>query len=619
MKIDITKFQQGGGFAQFTPILRSLEGQTQQTPSKESKEKSSGLMDDDIYKELIKGGGLVNDVNAFVQEIAALESDPLAFTNPNNSGRALRIFAKVNELKNNKQIWTNSVNTAKASGGLGEIAVNSYGEIYARNKNGKIETVHLSEYKKNKDNYHTLTVSELMNARQFDPQLTFDQSVFTVAQNSIGIDKITEQMKSFITSFGQESFETERHYSKSQVASEIARIHNMKAPNESEIQSLELLYQLANTPGDYFKVVEKDSGKRRQLEKGLNYLISSLPKEHRLKLEATAIQNGRGDSQEYVKDLLMLMTPQSVTSNITPTKEPGGSTSGDSSNEKNLTRFQMFNKDKLMGAYRPFSLNDPELDAVFSGTVGSVGPLVDKKDNNIGMTSLWTVMFDKEYNALTESNQIYFGNQKVDVHNLYNVVYDGYDAAKVYMPVGRDGAPDFEANETFKKVYAIYEQNKDQMTTREAEDLFDEYGFKLKIDEITGGEKIIRDNQWVKPFLVMSGYTNSATGLTGKENNLIKELSSNERDNILPLLKQIWTVGTGKNIKDMTPDKSWHREKYYKGIITVPYKSDSYANVDAMVGQGAKEKVASIADVQRNIRHSANVPITTTRADLLNQ
>lgn len=622
MKINIHKFQQGGGFAQFTPILRSLADQQPQrsTESSTSNKQSSSLLDDDIYKELIKSGGLVNDVNAFVNELSKLESDPLSFSNSGNSTRALQLFAKINELKENKEIWDESVSIAKESGGLGEIAINSYGEIYSRNEDGKLSTIHVSEYKKNKDKYNPLTVSELLNARQFEPQLTFNQSIFTVAQNSIGIEKINSHLKSIISAFGSQSVQTERHYTKQQISEEIARIKGLDKPSNQELQSLEMLYQLSNTPGEFFKVVEKDSGKKKQLQTGLNYLISILPKEYQLKLEATAIQNGRSGAADYIVDMLTLFTPQEEVSEITPTKGPGG-TDASATGDKNLTRFQLFHKDKMMGAYPMFSFNDPDLDVMFQGTIGAVGPLVDKKDNNVGMTTLADILFNKEYNAVVNSNQIYFGDKPVNMENINNVVYDGKDAAKVYMPVGRDGSPDFEAHQKFKEIYTVYEANKNNWTVKQAQDFFKENGYNLQIREHFDGtknEKIILDNPWVKPFLVLHGYTNSATGLT-EDNNFIKKLSLGEEDAILPYLEQIWTIGSGKSTKSVVPEKSFHWEKYYKGVITIPYKRDSAAIVDTMVGQGPKERPSTITDVQRNIQYSSNIPIVQTDARVLTQ
>lgn len=621
MKVNIHKFQTGGGFAQFTPILRSPLKQGESSGQENTREssKSSGLLDEDIYKDLIKDGGLTNDVNALVDQLVKLEEQ--GFNDPNNSTKALRLFAKINELKNNKDNWKDAVNTAKQSGGLGEIAVNNFGEVYVKNEKGKISTLHLSQYKKEKEKYHTLSVSELLNARQNDPQLTFDTSVFSVAENSIGIEKINNHLKSIITSFGTESTSTERHYTKDQVVSEIARIKGLAKPTSEEVKSLEILNELANSPGDYLKVVEKDSGKKRQLQRGLNYLVSTLPKEYQLKLEAVAIQNGRNSGQDYIIDMLNLLTPQEDVSQITPSKEPGGgSGSGSESNkDKNLTRFQLFHKDKLIGAYSNFSFNDPKLDVMFQGTIGSIAPIVDKKDNNIGMTTLSDILFNKEYSSLVDSNKVFFGDKAVGDENLNNIIYDGKDAAKIYMPVGLGGAPDFEANKKFKEVYTVYEANKNNWTVKEAEDHFKNYKYNLKIKEDSSGEKVILDNQWVKPFLVMHAYTNSATGLTDDDDDFIKKLSSQEENNITPLLEQIWTVTSGKSSKNLTPNKSLHWESYYKGVVTIPYRKESTVIADTMVGQGPRDRVTSLLDVQRNINQSSNVPIIHTDARVLTQ
>ena len=101
MKVNINKLQ-GGGLVGFTPIIKSAPAAAAPAPAAQTSKETGGLLDDDIYKELIKSGGLVNDVNSFVAEISAIESDPLAFLSPGNVGKSLRVVAKVNELKQNK-------------------------------------------------------------------------------------------------------------------------------------------------------------------------------------------------------------------------------------------------------------------------------------------------------------------------------------------------------------------------------------------------------------------------------------------------------------------------------------------------------------------------------------
>jgi hypothetical protein len=65
MKVNIKKFQQGGGFATFTPyISAAAAAATTQPAVADTSKKSETLVDDDIFKELLKEGGLTNDVDA---------------------------------------------------------------------------------------------------------------------------------------------------------------------------------------------------------------------------------------------------------------------------------------------------------------------------------------------------------------------------------------------------------------------------------------------------------------------------------------------------------------------------------------------------------------------------
>ena len=179
-------------------------------------------MDDDLYKELI-GKGLTNDVNLLVDELVKIEHR--GFSNPDDPTRTLRLLAKVNEIQNNKENWKDAVKTAESSGGLGEIAVNSNGEVYIRGERG-IQTMSLEQYKKSKDKVKTLTVSELMNARQMDPKLAYNNSIFSVAQQSIGVDKINDRIKTLVLAFGEETMNSERHYSKDQIINDIEQLFN---------------------------------------------------------------------------------------------------------------------------------------------------------------------------------------------------------------------------------------------------------------------------------------------------------------------------------------------------------------------------------------------------------
>ena len=101
----IKRFQ-GGGFATFTPIINAMPAPASSSASKSSAEETKGassILNDDVFKELLKGDFLVNDANNLVSELVALEAgSPTPYTQSNTRSMAIRMIGKVNELKQNK-------------------------------------------------------------------------------------------------------------------------------------------------------------------------------------------------------------------------------------------------------------------------------------------------------------------------------------------------------------------------------------------------------------------------------------------------------------------------------------------------------------------------------------
>ena len=103
----VPKLQGGGGFVTFTPYIAPSPtpgGGYQRNPATEEKSASS-LLDEDTFKELLTKGGLVNDVNAFANQLISLENAaPAQFMQSNNRLSALKLVGKINELKQSKAL-----------------------------------------------------------------------------------------------------------------------------------------------------------------------------------------------------------------------------------------------------------------------------------------------------------------------------------------------------------------------------------------------------------------------------------------------------------------------------------------------------------------------------------
>lgn len=611
MEYKIRKMEQGGGFATFTPFLDTLPSAPMPTATSNTSSEPTSIIGEDMFKELMTKGGLSNEVDALVAQLVKLENESAnPYLKSSNRSMALKMISKVNELRQNKNLWDDAIKVAKESGGLGEVAVGSSGEVYTQ-IDGKIKAISLGTYNKHRDSMQLMTVSELLTARQKSPQLINQNGIFDVANQAIGMNKITDHINDMIKAFGTETNINSNYLTKDQLADNLANRFSGRKPTGDEINAVKSLEEISKNPDLLYKVKTEDSSERRQAMKAVNYIWKTLGVQAQQKLTASAAINGEANPQQFILDMIATNTDEKKSLEITPEKTPGTDTSEGSKRDRSLTQFQMFHKDKLMTPNTTFASNDPKMGILFRGSVGGVSPIIAPNGDNIGMNTISTIL-NSGYNAFLKSNEAFFGNKKINTSDLNNVVYDGQDAAKVYMPVGNDGGPDYEAFGEFKDVYAIYEANKDSWTPKQSEDHFKKNGYTIKIDEkYEDGQqvKVIRDNAYVKPFLVMYGYTNDATELINGNEDWVTPLSSDEEDAILPSLKMAWTVGTGKTTKDMSPNKGWNIEDYYKGMIAIPYRTEASAIIDAMVGQGPKDKVSSLVDVQRNLNYSTNQPL----------
>lgn len=621
MKYKFNKLQGGGAMvATYTPIERSVGTApvgSGATPTKEIKtSEEETLLDKDIYKKLIEQGGLVNDVNAFIEKVIELESSPFAYLNKNNSSKALQLIAEVNRIKQNKELWQDTYKNAQALGGFGEVAVGKQGELFVKDKDS-FKAVSLLEYSKNRDKYNPLTVSELLRARRLDPNLVNNDAIFQVGETAYGTNGILKKVEDIIKIVSEDTFKTERHYSKDTLEKQLGALKAERVPTEEQKNSIAKLQSMLSTPGEQYKVVDSSKSKDRYKQVAYDYLLSSLTQEEKNKLKAVAAINGTNINDLLERSLTLGLSGEEKIYEISPEKVGAG----ESESEKGLTSlntFQLFHKDKLASPNLTFAFNDPKYSVLFKGAIGGVSPLVTPEGDSIGITTLGNVL-KSGYNQIVKSDKIFFGNKQVDPTSLNSVIYNGEEAAKVYIPTDGEGKPDYESFQEFKELYTVYEANKDKWSAKEAENFFYKNGYKLEIEEVYEGgkrEKIIKEGANVKPFLLMYGYTNDATGLT-EDNDLLTKLTDEEETNIVPVLNTVWTVGSGKERKNLTPNKSWNIEDYYKGMIAIPYKDNAAAIVDAMVGHGPREKMASIADVQRNIRYSSNQPLNPSTSSAL--
>lgn len=265
----------GGGLISYT---YGDTGASRGAPSSSgSKKDDSGKEDDLLYKEFLKGDMLSNEIDVFKEEWKRIErSSSNPYLNSANVDKSIDLAGSLIKLKNNKQLWDKAYQTSKSSGGLKEIAVGDSGELFVRDEEGKIASMSINDYKKNSGKVKALSVAELLEERESNPTLVGQNSVFTVANNSIGIEKITNYARNIISKIGTEKKSSERVYDRDTVMAMRKSIQEElqagRVPTDDEVKGFAILDSLASSTSDYNQVKEETSTQRNHAMKAVNYI-----------------------------------------------------------------------------------------------------------------------------------------------------------------------------------------------------------------------------------------------------------------------------------------------------------------------------------------------------------
>ena len=103
MKIKL--FQQGGGFASSTFITPAAPVDSTTVSESKSTKSQESVLEDEMFKELITKGGLINDVNSFARDIYRLESSSnTPFSTQSNITKFMRLLPQLNQVKQNNDL-----------------------------------------------------------------------------------------------------------------------------------------------------------------------------------------------------------------------------------------------------------------------------------------------------------------------------------------------------------------------------------------------------------------------------------------------------------------------------------------------------------------------------------
>lgn len=604
MKYNIYKLQGGGAMvATYTPIERSVPTApvTSEPSSKETKPTGeTSILDKDIYKILIENG-LTNDVNAFVERVAELESSPFTYTNKSNNLKALQLIAEVNRIKQNKDLWKETYENAQTLGGFGEVAVGKQGELFVKDGNS-FKAVSINEYNKNRDKYNPLTVAELLRARQYDPRLVNNDAIFQVGETAYGTNEILKKVENIIKLVAEDSTKTEQHYSKEDLTKQLAALQAIKVPTEEQKNSIVKLQSMLTTPGEQYKVVQDYSSKKGYALKTMDYIASALTKEERLKLQAVASINGTTIGDLIAKSLTVGLSGEKQAYEISPEKVGAGEGDGGAGKTTNLSNDELFFSGKLNYGER-FSWNDPETGRNMSMPV--TGKMVWHNEGKpTGMITL-NQAAKTDIAQYIYADAATFGGKTLSLADRDKIVQED-SFARVWLPTNVDGTPNLSLLKQYTEAQNEVEKHPD-WSPEQINEFYSERGLGyIKVDE----QGNVQTTANMRPFMVGYGYTTSQAAATSDNKNIEKVSSKLEKQVDSALEKVYKAAGVSKPTTMGT-----FLTDYYKGIIAYPIRETASIIAAANKGNVFTPKIdLETARIRMNTElQGMNVPTGTAQ------
>jgi hypothetical protein len=614
------KLQYGGlVLYQPTPISPSMPTAPSQGAVGAFDKQESSWLDEDLVKEIIKIGGLTNETNEVLASLMSIEgSNP--FLQSSNRRNYIAYASKINELKQNKAMWDRSYELAKASGGLGEVAVGTSGELYVQDSEGNIKTASISEYKKNSDKYRALSVAELLEQRNSNPDLAGINNIFNVADTSIGMEKISNYARQIVAALGTEKETNKNIYDRDDLA---ARLSNAsieiqstnRVPTSEEIKGFAILKAIQNSPSRYNEITTESSSSRNHALKAVKYIWNTLGRDAQNKLSAQAAVNDT-TPYEMLLDLATMIPDETKSISIKPVSEEIAKTGSekDSGSKVSISPQELFHNDRL---YKPGSTYQINLGgSKMNVTASAVGPLLSLSKEgevlNAGIVS--NILTNANYSLIVDPTQAYIGDTPIDPALLSELAFTGNDVGKVFLPVNNDGTPNLGQMERFSDAYKVFEINRDKWSVQEIKDYFAEKGFSnVNVQEIQTENgtrvKVIEESSQVKPFLAMPVITNSASDLADIPWMVKSTKDTKAADK--ELLKRAFTTigGTASKPKynNNMPSAFLSAEHPYKGMLFIAYRPNSHALLSSSQGN-VKGIAPTETDIARNLNYSSNQP-----------
>ena len=596
------KYQQGGvaPYTVFRPLslmgpsigtTTSSGGGTKSTSSKEDPAKNKL----DMVKELFKSiQGLPIDTDLVYSELDNLFKRYQVFgqemSTDDITSVYLRAMQRISHLKYSQSEYDKALQVATSNDALGEFAVGADGEIVVQNLDtGEIKKTTLSQFKNLEGRWNPLKNSQLLTARAHSKNFAFDDTIFNIVNNGIGLSKISKHIKELAGSLS---------------------VPERKLEGISEVQAgrvkngLQVLSGFSETPDGYYKISQDIKDPSSTISAALKYIYGVLPENYKTILKLHA--GGDEGAKDLILSFLTSQTSNSYKEDVTPLT--GKASDKDPSKGINSNFLDQVQRDQI-GVDRPFELitkdNNSKLYSLNSKYISQL-PNVSED------MSLSEMLGKSKIGSIMDSRLgVTFGDQVINPDNFKDIMFDpGGGATIVTLPCKYENGHKV-VNFAIKDEYdsAVKEVSNtipvDYTNPRFIQKLAEKLHEK-GLDSLLNGSNL--DPNMFGHFMVVSAYTTDKVKFK-TDSNYIEKVKNPDKDLENRIIKGLST-NKDKNDYELDVDDKWGwfeltYDDIYRGNVFIPLNNDP---VSAQTGWGSDNNLTEtrqLAEQYQNFQKSS--------------
>ena len=591
-----TRKMQLGGVAPFH-IYRpyGLSGENQFTNTSDlgggsSSSKSSSSSKDtaakdklDMIKELFKSvKGLPIDVTSVYRKMSNVLNRSKALgeemSTDDIAAMYLNSMNDLARLQYSQKAYEDARNVAAGNDALGEIAVGANGELILQDSDtAEVKIGTMADLKKSNGKLNPLTNEQALTMRAHSPNLAFNDRVFDIVNNGIGMTKIANHIKSLAGTVG--SMET--------------KIEGITQVESNKVKAG--LKELAEAPDGYYKITKDIKDSSANIQAALRYIYKSLPNNYKTILNLHS--GGDENTQKLIYDMLVSHTSDFVKQDITPLTGKASDKQDKDSLDKLSSNPLLARQREMGGIPQKYDLvtRDSNTRMSVNGTFYPSNPKI--KDD----TSIDKYLYESGTAGIMDSKYgITFGDQQISPEDLKNIMYSNNGEMIATLPckiVNGHKQVNLEIKDLYEEaeqaaLNAVGNRNSDQFIRKLGEELQ-----KRHLDQLLDQNGLPNKNMFGQ-FLIVEAYATDDIKLD--KNSQYIEKVQNPDEKLAKRLQNALSTDSKKSdykvdIKDKWLLLEWGYNDIYRGNIFIPLNQNPNA---AMLSWGTSTNIEQQQDLE---------------------